>query len=308
MNNKTLRKRSAGDRCSPRRAVAALAQTHAARQQRPGRRAAGRPARHRRSRSSRRTTSRSACSPAPTRRRTSARAGSTALRLGYHITEDFFVEGVYGQTKVSDELFRQILPGGIFAADSEKLSYYNLSVGYNLLPGRDLHRRHARQAVAAVRHRRRRQHQVRRPAQADLQLRLRLPRLLSTDWVALQLDLRDHVFSLDLLGKRESTQNLELTGGLTVLLLSRAGHDITPTSSSARAPRPPRYARSPAPLLRRRRRTGVVGDRAGDRGARLHAARDGRPEPAPEGAARPGRDGQLLGHLVRPVPRRRCRT
>ena len=40
-------------------------------------------------------------------------------------------------------------------------------------------------------------------------------RVYLADWVALQLDLRDHIFSLDLLGKRESTQNLELTGGLT---------------------------------------------------------------------------------------------
>src|SRR5450631_2247726 len=52
------------------------------------------------------------------------------VRLGYHITEDFFVEGVYAQTKVSDETFRQILPGGIFAQERTKLSYYNFSVGY----------------------------------------------------------------------------------------------------------------------------------------------------------------------------------
>ena len=43
--------------------------------------------------------------------------------------------GVYGQTNVSDELFRQILPGGVFPKETEKLSYYNLSIGYNLLPG-----------------------------------------------------------------------------------------------------------------------------------------------------------------------------
>ena len=57
------------------------------------------------------------------------------LRLGYHITEDFFVEGVYAQTKVSDSSFRQGLPGGVFPDEKEKLSYYNLSVGYNVLPG-----------------------------------------------------------------------------------------------------------------------------------------------------------------------------
>src|SRR4051812_26147304 len=35
-------------------------------------------------------------------------------RLGYHITEDIFVEAAYGRTRVSDENFRQILPGGVF--------------------------------------------------------------------------------------------------------------------------------------------------------------------------------------------------
>ena len=41
------------------------------------------------------------------------------VRLGYHVTEDFFVQGVYAQTKVSDEAFRQILPGGVFATKRE---------------------------------------------------------------------------------------------------------------------------------------------------------------------------------------------
>ena len=59
----------------------------------------------------------------------------TGVRLGYHITEDIFVHVVYAQTKVSDALYRQILPGGIFAQPEEKLKYYNLSAGYNILPG-----------------------------------------------------------------------------------------------------------------------------------------------------------------------------
>jgi hypothetical protein len=40
-------------------------------------------------------------------------------------------------------------------------------------------------------------------------------RLLLTDRSALQFDIRDHLFSLDLLGKRQSTHNLEFTGGFT---------------------------------------------------------------------------------------------
>ncbi len=136
-------------------------------------------------------------------------------RLGYAITEDFFVEGVYAQTKVSDALFRQILPGGIFPDEKEKLSYYNLSVGYNILPGEIfIGSRYARPAalyvIGGV-----------GSTKFDEQRRPTLNfgfgyRVFLADWAALQLDMRDHVYSLDLLGKRQSTQNLELTGGLTI--------------------------------------------------------------------------------------------
>jgi hypothetical protein len=39
--------------------------------------------------------------------------------------------------------------------------------------------------------------------------------MLLKDWFSLQVDLRDHVYSLDLLGRRQSTQNLELSAGAT---------------------------------------------------------------------------------------------
>jgi len=135
-------------------------------------------------------------------------------RIGYHITEDFFVQGVYGQTKVSDELFRQILPGGIFVQESEKLSYYNLSIGYNLFPGEIFvggsRARPSQFYIVAGVGSTKFADQRKPTFNAGFGYRVYL-----ADWVALQLDLRDHIFSLDLLGKRESTQNVELTGGLT---------------------------------------------------------------------------------------------
>jgi len=135
-------------------------------------------------------------------------------RIGYAITEDFFVERVYGQTTVSDELFRQILPGGILVAGTEKLSYYNVSIGYNLFPGEIfIGGRRARPSqfylVAGV-------GSTKFADQKKPTFNLGFGyRLYLADWAALQLDLRDHIFSLDLLGKRQSTQNVELTGGLT---------------------------------------------------------------------------------------------
>ncbi len=135
-------------------------------------------------------------------------------RIGYHITEDFFVQGAYGQTKVSDELFRQILPGGILVAGTEKLSYYNFSIGYNLFPGEIFvggsRARPSQFYIVAGVGSTKFADQRKPTFNAGFGYRVYL-----ADWVALQLDLRDHIFSLDLLGKRESTQNVELTGGLT---------------------------------------------------------------------------------------------
>ena len=143
--------------------------------------------------------------------------GSSAVggvRLGYHITEDFFVEGVYAQTKVSDEMFRQILPGGVFTEQKQKLTYYNVSVGYNLLPGevffgKNVAKASAMYIIGGV-------GSTKLADQSHQTFNLGVGmRVFLKDWAALQVDMRDHIFSLDLLGKRQSTQNLELTAGVT---------------------------------------------------------------------------------------------
>jgi outer membrane beta-barrel protein len=137
------------------------------------------------------------------------------VRLGYHITEDFFVEGVYAQTKVSDASFRQILPGGVFPDEKEKLSYYNVSIGYNVLPGEVF--------IGAKRAKPSQLYLIGGVGSTKFDQQRRPTynvgfgfRVFLIDAVALQLDMRDHIYSVDLLGKRQSTQNLELTGGLAV--------------------------------------------------------------------------------------------
>ena len=135
-------------------------------------------------------------------------------RLGYHITEDWFVEATLGQSKVSDEAFRQVLPGGIFTDPKEKLSYYNVSAGYNLLPGEVFPT--ARRAKATAIYLVAGVGSTRFNDQRSQTVSFGLGgRLLLTERAAVQFDMRDHVFSLDLLGKRQSTHNLELTGGFT---------------------------------------------------------------------------------------------
>jgi len=134
------------------------------------------------------------------------------VRVGYDITEDFFVEATYGRTKVSDKEFRQILPGGLFTAEQEKLKYYDLSLGWNFLPGevfigKNWAKASTMYAIGGL-----------GSTSFDSQ-RMQTwnfgvgAKLFLADWVALRADVRDRIYTLDLLGKRGSTQNPELTLG-----------------------------------------------------------------------------------------------
>jgi outer membrane beta-barrel protein len=136
------------------------------------------------------------------------------VRLGYHVTEDIFFEGAVGQTKVKDEAFRQVLPGGVFPQPEELLKYYNISVGYNFFPGEVFFGKSTAMVstvylIAGIGSTQflEERHQT---FNAGIGIRL-----FMADWAAAQVDIRDHVFSLDLLGERKNTQNFELTGGLT---------------------------------------------------------------------------------------------
>jgi outer membrane beta-barrel protein len=135
-------------------------------------------------------------------------------RLGYHVTEDFMVEASWATTKVSDEAFRQILPGGIFPSPEQRLTYYNLSAGVNILPGEVFFgSRYAKPSalyfIAGVGSTKFLE-QTKQTINFGLGLRV-----WAKDWMAVQFDVRDHIFPLDILGQRRSTQNLEFTGGLT---------------------------------------------------------------------------------------------
>lgn len=142
-------------------------------------------------------------------------AAVVGLRAGYHLSEDFFVQATFGRTRISDEAFRQVLPGGVFPNQKETLSYANLSLGWNLLPGevfvgRGIAKASAFYLVGGVG-----TTHVLDQRRQTLNLGFGGRVQMSDRW-ALSVDLRDHVFSLDLLGKRQSTQNLEATLGLSV--------------------------------------------------------------------------------------------
>lgn len=142
-------------------------------------------------------------------------SAAVGLKVGYDITEDFFVQAALAETNVSDKNYRQILPGGVFPKETERLRYYNLSAGYNVLPGEvfvgtKYAMPFAVYLVGGVG-----STSLDQQSHATFNFGTGM-RLYFNDYVSLQFDARDHVFSMDLLGVRQRTQNLELTMGLTV--------------------------------------------------------------------------------------------
>lgn len=137
------------------------------------------------------------------------------LRAGYHITEDFFAEATYGRSKVSDDTFRQILPGGIFVDKTSTLAYANLSLGYNVLPGEVFIGKGVAKAtqVYVIGGLGSTSFNKQRLQTFNVGLGMRL---YLAERISMRVDLRDHIFTLDLLGKRERTQNVELTAGLSI--------------------------------------------------------------------------------------------
>ena len=138
------------------------------------------------------------------------------LRLGYHVSEDYFVEASFGRTKVSDAAFRRVLPGGIFTSSTETMTVVDASVGMNILPGEVFpgsnlampYHLYVLGGVGTTRFNDKR-HQT-----FNVGVGMKV---FVRDWFAVRLDMQDHLFTLDLLGKPEKTHNFELTTGLSFL-------------------------------------------------------------------------------------------
>ena len=135
-------------------------------------------------------------------------------KLAYHVTEGFFVEAAVGQSEAGLTSF-ELLSGGARLIEDRTLTYYNLSLGYNILPGEvfigegrayntNLY------LIAGL--------GSTRFADDD---RFSVSygagyRFLLTDSVALHLDFRDHLYDIDLFGEEKTVHNLEGTFGITV--------------------------------------------------------------------------------------------
>lgn len=139
----------------------------------------------------------------------------TGARFTYHINEDIFVEGSLGSSTAGQTSYERLSGGTPLLTSSQRdILYYDVSIGYNLLPGESFLTRNtsfnsALYLIAGV--------GSTTFAGAD-RLTLNLGggfRLLATDWLALHVDVRDHIFNIDILAEDKTAHNLELSFGVS---------------------------------------------------------------------------------------------
>ncbi len=138
------------------------------------------------------------------------------VRLAYHITEGFFVEGTVGRTDTGLTSFEELSGDARLITDSEReYTYYNLNLGYNVLPGEVF--------IGEGRAYNSHLYLIGGLGSTEFAGDDRFTvnfgfgyRLLLSDSVAMHIDFRDHLFDIDLLGEEKTAHNLEAHFGFTV--------------------------------------------------------------------------------------------
>lgn len=138
------------------------------------------------------------------------------VRAAYHISEDYFVEAVYGQAQGDLTSFEKLSGGSpLLSDDSRDYLYYNMSVGWNILPGEvfildDYAFNSSLYLIGGI---------GSTEFAGDSWFTANIGagfRLLLTDSFAWRIDVRDHIFDRDTFGEDQTTHNIEITTGITV--------------------------------------------------------------------------------------------
>lgn len=138
-------------------------------------------------------------------------------RLAYHISEGLFAEATLGMTDTGKTSY-EVLSGSsapLLAPKDREFRYYDLSLGYNLLPGEVfIGGRHAFNSALYVL-----LGAGNTRFAGDDYFTFTYGagyRVLATDWLALHVDVRDHMLDIDITGEDKTTHNIEFTLGATV--------------------------------------------------------------------------------------------
>ncbi len=137
-------------------------------------------------------------------------------RVAYHVTEDFFIETSYAQSRAGFSSFER-LNGNVVLLTPEQREYaqFNLGLGFNLLPGEgfigeELAFTSSLYLITAL-------------GSTDFAGEQRSTimvgggyRVLFTDWLTMHLTLKDHLYDIELLGTAKTASDLEISTSITI--------------------------------------------------------------------------------------------
>jgi outer membrane beta-barrel protein len=138
------------------------------------------------------------------------------VRLAYHITEGLFAEATYGMSDAGRTSYENLSGSAapLLTSSEREFEYYDVSIGYNLLPGEVFIGRNrafnsALYVVAGAGNT--------SFAGDDFFTFVYGAgyRLLVTDSIAVHFDVRDHMLDIDITGDDKTTHNIEFTLGGT---------------------------------------------------------------------------------------------
>jgi len=142
----------------------------------------------------------------------------TGLKIGYHVSEDFFVQASLGRSEVGETSYEKLTGGAPLLSSSErKVEYYLLSLGFNLFPGEAFVTDsttfntvfYVSGGLGSTRF------------AGDDRYTIGLAaghRTIFADGFSLDIEMRDLIFDMDIFGSEETTHNLEFTIALNLFL------------------------------------------------------------------------------------------
>ena len=140
---------------------------------------------------------------------------SYGVMAAYHVTEDFFFQGEVGRSKAGLTSFEVLSNINLLTESERRFTYYDLSLGYNFLPGeafigRNFAMTSAFYILGGI---------GGTDFAGDTKFTVNFGagyRVVPVDWLAVHVQVQDHVFQSSILGATKLTNNLEALIGTTV--------------------------------------------------------------------------------------------
>ncbi len=138
----------------------------------------------------------------------------TGASIAYHVTEDIFVAASFGATDTDQTSFEVISGARLLTDDERALKYYDLSVGLNVLPGEGFigssyafnSTFYGLLGIGSTEFAGDQRFTVTGGAGY---------KVIMQDWLAIHIEVKDHLFDIDILGTNKSTHNIIYDVGFT---------------------------------------------------------------------------------------------